>query len=155
MLPSSFKPNEKNNITYPTVEHFYQAMKSGNTFEHALIASADSPYEAKKMGRVVDKPFEYLKNDQSTKFIFDEKIKCIKVIDPKDEIDKIKLAVMYIGLYWKFSIPEWKEKLLATNKEAIIEWNNWSDKIWGVSIQDNKGDNWLGKLLMQIRNEVK
>jgi len=154
---SPITPNDKNNLAYPTVEHFYQAMKSGNTLEHTLIATADTPYEAKQMGKKVDKPFEYLLGQPALSFIIDEKLKKLGV-ENLAEIEKVKLSVMYLGLKWKFDIPEWKEKLLETlegGDDVIVEWNNWSDRWWGVEISDNKGHNWLGRLLMLVREEIK
>lgn len=136
--------NPKNNIIYPTVEHFYQAMKSNNTLEHALIAKADTPYEAKKMGKSVKDPFGYLVAD---------------VIDivgiSSDLLLTTKLFVMSVGLCEKFKIKEWRDKLLATGEEQIIEWNNWGDILWGVDTKTNKGQNWLGKLLMNLRQSIK
>jgi cytidine deaminase len=58
----------------------------------------------------------------------------------------------------KFQAPELRRKLLATGDRELIEGNNWRDTTWGC-IRDKegnwKGRNELGKLLMQIRDELR
>lgn len=46
-----------------------------------------------------------------------------------------------------------KVKLLSTDNEELIEGNNWGDKVWGKV--NGVGENRLGKILMQIREELK
>ena len=65
---------------------------------------------------------------------------------------------MLEALRTKFSIKGLKEKLLATGDEELVEGNFWHDNFWGVcscSKCGNKGQNKLGKLLMQVREEIK
>lgn len=123
--------------TFQSVEHFYQAMKAESTLEFQMIASAKTPYEAKKLGRRVDKPFEYL----------------VETVADTEEL--VKLHVMEIGLTYKFEIPEWREKLLSTGEERIIEWNNWGDLYWGADVKTGKGLNHLGLLLEKVREKIK
>jgi|SRR5581483_506528 len=67
--------------------------------------------------------------------------------------DDIKLEVMLRLLRQKFAISSLKEKLLATGEEELVEANTWGDVFWGVC--NGVGENYLGKLLMQVRNELK
>ena len=60
---------------------------------------------------------------------------------------------MYKCLRSKFSAPELREKLLDTGDAELIEGNWWNDTTWGVC--NGVGENRLGKLLMQIRAEIK
>ena len=53
----------------------------------------------------------------------------------------------------KFSSPDLKEKLLSTGDRYLVEGNSWGDVYWGVC--GGKGINMLGKLLMQIREELR
>ena len=46
-----------------------------------------------------------------------------------------------------------KKKLLATGDAELIEGNTWGDQYWGVC--NGKGENKLGKILMQVRDELK
>jgi hypothetical protein len=50
---------------YPTVEHFYQAMKTHDQELRSRIAACTTPGEAKRMGRNLDlrKDWEDIKND--------------------------------------------------------------------------------------------
>ena len=46
-----------------------------------------------------------------------------------------------------------KERLLATGDAHLEEGNDWGDTIWGTV--NGKGQNNLGKILMQVREELK
>lgn len=50
---------------------------------------------------------------------------------------------------------ELKEKLLATGNAELIEGNTWNDKFWGVNIYTGVGENHLGKILMEVRKELR
>ena len=60
---------------------------------------------------------------------------------------------MLSGLRIKFKNPELRSLLLATGNEELVEGNWWRDTYWGVC--EGVGQNKLGKLLMQVREEVK
>ena len=118
-------PIEEENITYPTVEHYFQAQKTLNREEKLKIAKASKPAKAKKMGRKVN-----LRKDW----------------------EDVKIQVMENGLRLKFQDPTLRKKLLATEDEELVEGNPWGDRYWGVC--NGSGKNKLGKLLMKIRKEL-
>lgn len=64
-----------------------------------------------------------------------------------------KRQIMREILAAKFQDQEMREKLLATGDAVLIEGNTWGDVYWGVC--DGKGENWLGILLMNVREEIK
>ena len=124
---SNFYPSPifAGNIWFPTVEHYFQAAKPTNMEEYKAIAAADTPGQAKRLGRKVTL---------------------------RPDWEEVKDEVMLDALRKKFSIPELREKLLATGEEYLIEGNTWGDKYWGVC--DGIGLNHLGKLLMRVREEI-
>lgn len=67
-----------------------------------------------------------------------------------------KRRVMRCLLKYKFSDanPTFKERLLQTGNEYIEEGNVWGDTFWGVDIRTGIGDNNLGLLIMDIREEL-
>lgn len=107
---------------YPSVEHFYQAMKSLNPKERIRIKRCETPGRAKRMGRKVTL---------------------------RPDWDEQKLHVMRFALKCKFEDQELMKKLQAV-KGDIVEENNWGDTFWGVC--DGYGHNYLGKLLMEVRD---
>lgn len=116
---------EDENITYPTVEHYFQAQKTLNREEKLKIAKATKPAKAKKIGRQVN-----LRKDW----------------------EDIKLQVMEKALRLKFQNPDLRKKLITTGDEELVEGNPWGDRYWGVC--NGSGKNKLGKLLMKIRKEL-
>ena len=72
----------------------------------------------------------------------------------RSDWNEIKVQVMREILYAKFSQnPELKQKLLATVTDYLEETNTWYDTFWGVC--KGKGENWLGKLLMELREKFR
>ena len=68
--------------------------------------------------------------------------------------EQMKDKVMYDVCYAKFSQnPELLQKLLNTSDSILIEGNTWGDRIWGI--YKGEGENRLGKILMQIRDELR
>ena len=68
--------------------------------------------------------------------------------------DDIKLNVMRDLVWRKFSEdPELRAKLLATGDAELVEGNAWGDTFWGVD-QSGKGENHLGKILMETRTRL-
>lgn len=122
---------EYEGITYPTNEHFFQAMKTTNMSERRAIANALTPGQAKKMGRSVT-----LRSDW----------------------EDIKIDVMREGLYRKFSDEQLADWLVDTGDEELVEGTWWHDRFWGVcncKKCGGVGENHLGKLLMEIRTAIK
>lgn len=118
-------------ITYPTVEHWFQAWKCEDEDEALAVASAGSPGEAKKMGR-----------------------RCRL----RSDWEEIKVDIMRMGLKYKFQDPKLRKMLLDTGDEELIEGNFWHDNTWGdcqcAKCQNTPGRNMLGMLLMELRKEL-
>ncbi len=69
--------------------------------------------------------------------------------------DSIKVEVMSECLKQKFNQEPYKTLLLETGDTFIQEGNFWGDTFWGVDLNSNLGENRLGKLIMEIRDELK
>ena len=130
---SNFYPSTiyHDGITYPTNEHFFQAMKTLDISERKAIAAAETPGLAKRMGRNVK-----LRSDW----------------------EKIKVDVMRLGLILKFTDAELAEKLIATGDVELVEGNWWHDNTWGnchcTACSRKGGRNLLGMLLMELRTNL-
>lgn len=112
---------------YPTVEHFFQAMKTTSEAWRTTIAIADTPSRAKKLGRLV--PL-------------------------RPDWEQMKFDVMELGLRKKFSDPDLAKRLVETYPHDLIEGNWWNDKIWGICFKTNEGENHLGRILMIVRGYI-
>jgi len=119
-------------LKFNTVEHFFQACKMPTPKDALDVAKAKTPRTAKTIGNSRIGWFDW---------------------------DDIRLEAMLKGLRYKFALPSFKEKLLATEDAILVEGNTWMDRYWGM-VQVPGTDSWigenhLGKLLMQVRDELK
>jgi ribA/ribD-fused uncharacterized protein len=113
-------------ISYPTVEHAYQAHKTQDSSTRELIRCAKSPMIAKKLGRAILLPENW-------------------------SLIKVDLMRKFIKL--KFENPILREMLLSTSDFELVQENMWNDRFWGTS--KGVGENWLGKILMEVRDEIR
>ncbi|XP_057476743.1 riboflavin biosynthesis protein PYRR, chloroplastic [Actinidia eriantha] len=126
-----------NYLTWPSVEHYYQAHKFVGVNDPAArncvedIRSAKSPEEAARMGRKMERQRPDL---------------------VRSHWESVKIDVMYRALKCKFSIyPHLNSMLLSTTGSVLVEASP-HDLFWGGG-REGEGLNYLGRLLMQLRSE--
>ena len=66
----------------------------------------------------------------------------------------VRVQSMLDVLRAKFQNPDLQKQLLSTGSTPLIEGNTWNDTFWGVDANTGTGENTLGKLLMQVRQEL-
>jgi ribA/ribD-fused uncharacterized protein len=104
-------------------EHAFHYYKTINPEWRQKILEAETPSEAKKLGRICP-----MRPDWET-----------------NKVDIIRKV-----LFHKFDQnPDLKELLLSTGFKYLEETNDWNDTFWGVC--NGAGENNLGKILMYIR----
>lgn len=133
-------------MSAPTAEHVFQGLKATDREDQHRITSADSPAEAKRLGRHV-------------------------TLRPDWEVNK--RALMLEVVLAKFTqSQELRAKLIATGDATLVEGNTWGDRYWGAVQADRgaipvdadiwapgdidgsrwlAGENWLGRTLMVVR----
>jgi ribA/ribD-fused uncharacterized protein len=77
------------------------------------------------------------------------------LVEIRPDWDSVKIQVMFDVVRLKFTIPQLREMLLATESHEIVEGNNHNDCFWGVDLESGKGRNFLGKILMKVRGEIR
>ena len=124
--PHPFLLEEKE---WPTVEHYYQAMKFNDENHQEKIRLSTHVKQAKKLGST---RFKRRKNDWK----------------------KIKTTIMTRAIYTKCrSYSNIGLKLLDTQDNKLVE-NSQYDYFWGCG-RDRRGENHYGKVLMNVRNKLK
>lgn len=120
---------------YPTVEHAYQAAKTTDEEWRARIAAAETPGEAKKLGRKAP---------------------------PRQDWLTAKVDVMRQLVAQKFSWllnHDLARALWETGDAEIAEGNKWHDNEWGdcscAKCKGKPGKNLLGNMLMEIRAHLR
>lgn len=124
---SNFYPSvvELDGQWYRTVEHAYQAAKFPYGLDRDVFFDEDlTPGQAKRLGRGKGGKEWHSKS----------------------------LEIMLNLLRQKFREPKLRSLLLSTVGIELIEGNDWNDKFFGVV--NGVGENWLGKLLMAVRDEL-
>jgi ribA/ribD-fused uncharacterized protein len=126
-------PIDLDSEDYPSVEHAFQAAKTDDPDERANIRANPSPINAKYAGKHVALRLGW--ND-------------------------LRFGVMETLVRQKFTrYADLRDKLLATGDAELIEGNTWRDTTWGAVWNADKGywtgKNHLGKILMQVRGELK
>jgi N-glycosidase YbiA len=112
---------------WDTTEHYYQALKTCDLDEQDRVRKAKTPKEARELGQKVQ-----LRSD----------------------FDILKDSIMKKCVLAKFvQHHDIREQLLATNDEELIE-DSKVDAYWGIGA-DGNGKNNLGKILMEVRHELR
>lgn len=129
LATASPHPFELEEYTWPTAEHYYQAHKFEDLPYAQQVLAAPSAYQAHLAGN------RWLKRK-------------VKGWRGKRRI------WMTRALYRKaISHQEVKEAILATEDNLIIETSMY-DHYWGIG-RDQRGENILGKVWMDIRNKLR
>lgn len=113
-------------LKYMTVEHAFQASKTKDRVLRKRVAQISTPGKAKRYGRK---------------------------LPLREDWEQVKIGVMRSLLRKKFRIPALRRLLLETGDAVLIEGNHWHDTFWGVC--QGQGENHLGKLLMEVRDEIR
>lgn len=118
------------NILWPTSEHAFQAAKTLDWQSRINIANLPTPGQAKRAG---------------------------KTLTLRPDWDDIKYDIMHDIVRCKFiQNLDLAQALLATGDAHLEEGNSWNDRIWGVCpVGSGNGKNWLGKILMDVRAELR
>jgi len=111
-----------------TAEHRFQASKAVKDDDKLRILTAPNPGRAKEIGRSVQM---------------------------RPDWDTYRHVAMKMVLLFKFSDAELRAALLDTGDAELVEANTWHDTYWGVDKWTGSGDNHLGKLLMELRQEYR
>ena len=111
---------------WATVEHAFQAAKAVEPISAECIRLARTPAIAKGLGR--------------------------KLFSMRSDWQEVKVDVMRQLVTLKFKQNKDLMQLLKDTGDAeLIEGNTWGDTFWGVC--NGVGENNLGKILMEIRDE--
>ncbi|MEP0871054.1 NADAR domain-containing protein [Trichocoleus desertorum AS-A10] len=118
--------------SWSTVEHYYQSQKFFGTEHEALIMTiraVKTPEEAAALGR-----------DRCRVF--------------REDWEQVKAEIMYQAVLTKFLTHlDIQSVLLSTNELLIVE-DSPTDYYWGCG-SERTGQNQLGKILMQVRQEIR
>lgn len=113
---------------WPSVEHYFQAMKFNDIDYQEKIRQASHPKQARKLGR---SRFKRIRKDWK----------------------KVKVVFLTRALYTKCrTYPEISDKLLQTKQQKLVE-NSLYDYYWGCG-RDRRGENMYGQVLMNVRNKL-
>ena len=114
---------------WPTSEHYFQAQKFEDAEHREQIRKTKSPMIAARMGRDRKKPL-------------------------RRDWESVKVGIMRDVVRGKFTQhDDIREILLSTGEAKIVEHTE-NDSYWGDG-GDGSGKNMLGRILMEVREELK
>jgi|SRR5215831_13274010 len=118
-------------LSYPTMEHAFQALKTSNPDERYAIRQSATPTDAKRLGRRVEL---------------------------REDWEEVKSLIMYHLLrHQKFNPmlhPKLAWKLIDTYPRKLYEGNTWGDRYWGCDPVTLEGKNMLGFILEETRDHI-
>ena len=114
---------------WPSVEHYFQAMKFSEGEYQESIRAANTAKKAQKLGRT---RFKKIRKDWS----------------------KIRETIMTRAVYTKCrTYNDLAAQLLATGDGTLVD-NSQYDYFWGCG-RDRRGNNAYGKVLMNVRDKLR
>lgn len=115
-------------LTYGNAEAAFQAQKCMSR-EQMVMFTQMRPAKAKKAGRQV-------------------------ALRP--DWEQVKVPIMEEIVLAKFSQnEELKYRLIGTGDAILEEGNTWNDTFWGMDAKTGKGENHLGRILMEVRARLR
>lgn len=116
-------------VVWPTTEHYFQAQKFFEAEHQEAIRARTSPMQAARMGRDRKRPL-------------------------RADWEEVKDNIMRTALRAKFTqYDDLKTLLLGTGDATLVEHTS-RDAYWGDG-GDGSGQNKLGQLLMELREELR
>ncbi len=114
---------------WQTVEHYFQSMKYDGTAYAEKIRAANSPEQARKLGKA------FLRKK-------------------RPDLKAVKTTIMTRALYTKVKThADVQTRLLDTGESELVE-NSQFDYYWGCG-RDHRGENHYGKVLMNVRQKLR
>lgn len=122
------KPFNLEGVEWPSLEHYFQAMRFTDQAYQKRICAAGSPEAVTKLAKT------WLKSKRK-------------------DWKQVRATVMTRGLYMQCQMyPEMAQALLETDDNRLVE-NSLYDYFWGCG-RDRRGENQYGKVLMNIRSRL-
>jgi ribA/ribD-fused uncharacterized protein len=115
--------------TWPTSEHYFQAQKFAGTEYEDEVRKAPTAMTAARMGRSRQRPL-------------------------RSDWDSVKDQIMLEAVRAKFTQHDGLKAILLGTGDARIVEHTTNDAYWGDG-GDGSGENRLGQILMQVREELR
>lgn len=140
-------------------EHYFQCQKfyvpeSPRHMEYyRILCQADSPMKVFMLAKQTKKggyASKWVVNKKTCPRLVNDLVDEFKDLPLRSDWGSVRLDVMRKALYAKFTqMPKYKDLLLSTGDSELQEASP-RDSFWGTG-KDGKGENHLGKLLMELR----
>lgn len=139
-----------NNISYPSTEHYFQSRKFEDAEYSEAIRNAKTPNQARELAKLKIAGGYPWRTALNPTILAAQK----RGVTRREDWDQVKEQEMLIALRAKFTQHQDLRQLLLSTNTMPIQELSFRDPYWGTG-SDGKGQNLLGVLLMQVRDELK
>lgn len=137
-------PEFTDEYSFLSNEYQFETNLGGRTYQ-----SLEHAYHSEKSN---DPSWKDYCSKKTTK-IKDLRKACLAIVF-RNDWNKIKLDLMAYLLLQKFVENEdMKQRLIDTSPKILLNGNFNGDKYWGFCLKEERGENMIGNMLMQIRNK--
>lgn len=141
------------------IKGFFGDYRWASNFHYCLVCHDTLPFPTSEHAYMFAKLDQSTMSDETIKMTYDyvfalsarEVKKWGRSVKLRPDWESIKYDTMGAIVFDKFyRNMDLRKKLLETGEKYIEETNWWGDVTWGVDIRKG-GTNWLGKILMNVR----
>jgi ribA/ribD-fused uncharacterized protein len=128
MARNSSHPFQLEDYLWPTIEHYYQALKFNNTEYQMKILAAATAEKANALGNARFKR-------------------------KRSDFKQVRTTLMTRAVYTQAkTYSSIEQRILETGSRKLVE-NSQFDYYWGCG-RDHRGENHYGKILMNVRSKL-
>ncbi len=143
-------------IPWNTISGFRDEYRFLSNFYEAEVTYGGLTYGSSEAAFQAQKCVDEAEKKQFTEFGPGKSKGVGRNVKLRPDWEEVKTGIMEEIVRAKFTQhAELAALLLATGKKILVEGNRWGDTFWGVDTRTGQGENRLGRILMNVRDELR
>lgn len=146
---------EKFGYDYDTIIEFKNEFAFLSNFEEVNIEYNGKVYKSTEAAFQAQKTLDEDERDRISLMTAGQSKKFGRKVNLRKDWENVKYQIMLDLTRIKYQNPVLRKKLLSTGNRYLVEGTWWNDRTWGIDLRTGIGKNWLGEILMKVREEIK